>query len=78
MAKEKINTPEKDGEFEVALRPRLLSEFVGQKKLKEKLACGGTYKPKEKTIELQGDHRRKVKELLVQLGFESESIEVLQ
>ena len=48
------------------------------KKLKEKLACGGTYKPKVKTIELQGDHRRKVKELLVQLGFESESIEVLQ
>src|SRR3989339_444509 len=37
MAKEKINPSEKDGEFDVALRPRLLSEFVGQKKLKEKL-----------------------------------------
>ncbi|MBS3065365.1 MAG: translation initiation factor [DPANN group archaeon] len=46
------------------------------KKLKEKLACGGTCKAK--TIELQGDHRRKVKDLLVQLGFAADSIEVIQ
>ena len=48
------------------------------KKLKEKLACGGTYKAKTKTVEMQGDHRKKVKELLVQLGLAADSIEVIQ
>ena len=42
------------------------------KSLKNELACGGTYK--DKMIELQGDHRRKIKELLVKLGFNEESI----
>jgi translation initiation factor 1 len=44
------------------------------KELKTKLACGGTYK--NKTLELQGNHKRKVKELLVKLGFPAEKIEV--
>ena len=44
------------------------------KQLKEKLACGGTVKGK--IIELQGDHRNKVKELLVSMGFPPNSIEV--
>ncbi len=43
--------------------------------LKTKLACGGTYK--NGMIELQGDHRKKVKDLLVQQGFPAELIEVL-
>lgn len=43
------------------------------KNLKNKLACGGTYK--EDRIELQGDHKKKIKELLVELGFEKDSIE---
>ena len=43
------------------------------KDLKSGLACGGTYKGD--SIELQGDHRKKVKESLVGLGFESESID---
>ena len=43
------------------------------KDLKNGLACGGTYKGD--SIELQGDHRKKVKESLVGLGFESESID---
>jgi translation initiation factor 1 len=43
------------------------------KDLKNGLACGGTYKGD--SIELQGDHRKKVKEFLVGLGFESESID---
>lgn len=42
------------------------------KDLKNRLACGGTYK--DNIIELQGDHRKKIRELLVKLGFEEESI----
>lgn len=44
------------------------------KKLKTKLACGGTYK--NGRIELQGDHIRKIKELLIEAGFAEEQIEV--
>jgi len=44
------------------------------KQLKEKLACGGTIKGS--TIELQGDHRSRVKAVLTELGFPAESIEV--
>lgn len=43
------------------------------KQLKSKLACGGTVK-KDK-VELQGDHKRRVKELLVTMGFAKESID---
>lgn len=42
------------------------------KSLKAELACGGTVK--DGTIELQGDHRAKVKQALVKLGFAEESI----
>jgi len=42
------------------------------KTLKAKLACGGT--AKDNKIELQGDHKSKVKELLVGLGFAPETI----
>ncbi|AIF68789.1 translation initiation factor SUI1 [Palaeococcus pacificus DY20341] len=44
------------------------------KKLKGKLACGGT--AKNGRIELQGDHRDKVKKLLVDLGFSGDLIEI--
>lgn len=44
------------------------------KKLKAKLACGGT--AKNGRIELQGDHREKAKRLLAELGFSEELIEV--
>ncbi|MBI4045090.1 MAG: stress response translation initiation inhibitor YciH [Candidatus Diapherotrites archaeon] len=37
------------------------------KTLKKKLACGGTVKDRE--IELQGDHKAKVKEILVKEGY---------
>lgn len=43
------------------------------KALKKKLACGGTVKGTE--IELQGDHRKKVKEELVRQGYKGEQIE---
>jgi len=44
------------------------------KKLKAKLACGGTVK--KGRIELQGDHRDRIKKLLADLGFSEELIEV--
>lgn len=43
------------------------------KALKNELACGGTYK--DNVIELQGDHRKKIKEQMVKLGFDEESID---
>ncbi|MEK6842768.1 MAG: stress response translation initiation inhibitor YciH [Nanoarchaeota archaeon] len=42
------------------------------KALKNELACGGTYK--DNAVELQGNHEKKVKAILVKLGFDEESI----
>ena len=42
------------------------------KALKNELACGGTYK--DNIIELQGDHTRKIKSLLIKQGFDENSI----
>ena len=42
------------------------------KALKEELACGGTFK--DNIVELQGDHVKKIKPILVKLGFDGESI----
>lgn len=44
------------------------------KKLKMKFACGGTAKSGQ--IELQGDHKSKAKQTLVEMGFPQETIEV--
>jgi len=41
------------------------------RKLKTRCAAGGTYK--DGRIELQGDHKKKVKEVLEELGFSVES-----
>ena len=44
------------------------------KDLKNKLACGGTLK--DGILELQGDHRKKIVEILNKLGFPQDKIEV--
>jgi len=42
------------------------------KALKNELACGGTFK--NNVVELQGDHRKKIKPILIKLGFGEDSI----
>ncbi len=44
------------------------------KKLKNKLACGGTIKDNQ--MELQGDHKFRVKQVLIGLGFASDMINI--
>jgi translation initiation factor 1 len=43
------------------------------KELKQVLACGGTIK--QGIIELQGDHKGRVKPVLIKLGFTEDSID---
>lgn len=49
-----------------------INEIV--KSLKSKFACGGTAKHGQ--IELQGDHKSRIKPVLVDLGFPEETIEI--
>ncbi len=44
------------------------------KKLKGKFACGGT--SKEGKIELQGDHKQKVRDVLIEAGFSADTIDI--
>jgi translation initiation factor 1 len=45
------------------------------RKLKSRFACGGTFK--EGVIELQGNHKPKVKPALIEFGFSPDQIEVV-
>lgn len=44
------------------------------RKLKEQFACGGTVK--KGNIELQGDHKNKIKGILINMGFPPDTIQV--
>jgi translation initiation factor 1 len=44
------------------------------KKLKNKLACGGTIK--NSIIELQGDHKNRIKPALLEMGFNAGQINI--
>ena len=56
------------------LNPRDVDIGDVTKKLKEKLACGGT--AKDAAIELQGDHRKRIVSALIGAGFPESTIEV--
>ena len=44
------------------------------KEFKQKFACGGTVK--DGKIELQGDHRQKIKEILLKMNYSEDQIDV--
>ncbi|MEA1924459.1 MAG: translation initiation factor [Candidatus Altiarchaeota archaeon] len=44
------------------------------KDLRQKLACGGTVR--DERIELQGDHVSKIKDILMDMGFSEEMIDL--
>ncbi len=46
------------------------------KKLKNKFSCGGTVRD-DGTIELQGNHKNRMKEALMVLGFSADAVDVL-
>ncbi|HDI31621.1 MAG TPA: stress response translation initiation inhibitor YciH [Thermofilum sp.] len=72
----KIKVEKRKGRREVTIvegiDPKTFDLWDLVSKLKSKLACGGT--AKNGRIELQGDHRNKVKELLEEMGFSSSNI----
>ncbi|MFH1212317.1 MAG: translation initiation factor [Candidatus Woesearchaeota archaeon] len=58
----------------VGIDPKSINMKEMAKKLKAQLACGGTFK--EGRIELQGDHKQKVRGILMKLGFAPETIDI--
>ncbi|HIH34225.1 MAG TPA: stress response translation initiation inhibitor YciH [Nanoarchaeota archaeon] len=46
------------------------------KKLKNKFSCGGTVRD-DGTIELQGNHKDRMKEALMVLGFSADAVDVI-
>jgi len=54
--------------FDMPRDPDYLKDLT--KKLKGQLGTGGTYKEDSNTIEIQGEHRPRLRELLAKLGFQ--------
>ncbi|MDD4250741.1 MAG: stress response translation initiation inhibitor YciH [Candidatus ainarchaeum sp.] len=55
------------------INEKILVKELG-KEMKHKFACGGTVK--ENIIELQGDHKEKVKKFLIMKGYNESLIEM--
>lgn len=45
--------------------------------LKQELACGGTIRPEENAVELQGNHTHNAKKALMRLGFSEDAITIV-
>ena len=56
------------------LNPKEVDVQALTTKLKNKCACGGT--SKDGIIELQGDHRRRIKKLLTAEGYDESNIDI--
>jgi len=56
------------------INPKKVNTKALLKKLKQKLACGGTIKNNE--LWLQGSHKEKIRDLLIKEGFKKEQIEI--
>ncbi|VVC02979.1 Translation initiation factor SUI1 [Candidatus Bilamarchaeum dharawalense] len=76
VAKIRVYTTKKKFKKLVTIVEGIDKEQIDQtaKELKHKLACGGT--SKEGVIILQGDQKRRTSEVLKQLGYPADSIEV--
>ncbi len=58
----------------MGLNPKEVDVQALTTKLKNKCACGGT--SKEGVIELQGDHRHRIKKLLTAEGYDESNIDI--
>ena len=58
----------------MGINPKEVDIVALTTKLKNKCACGGT--SKDGVIELQGDHRHRIKELLLSEGYDSSNIDI--
>jgi translation initiation factor 1 len=54
--------------FGLPFDPDYLTDLA--KKIKGQLGTGGTYKKEDNTIEIQGDHRDRLRQLLAKMGFQ--------
>jgi translation initiation factor 1 len=53
--------------FDLPKDPDYLKDLA--KKLKSQLGTGGTYKGEDNTVEIQGEHRERIREILSKIGF---------
>ena len=58
----------------MGINPKEVDVHALTTKLKNKCACGGT--AKDGVIELQGDHRHRIKQLLLAEGYDSSNIDI--